>query len=110
MADDAYTLADFQSRSEDTLVNAVIQTFREQAPVMERLKWKPSNGLDMKMLRTKALPTEAWIKLGEDIHAKKGKNKHEKTRIYTDIIEKTQIPHSVLTRVHHNKAQKTREQ
>lgn len=82
MADDSYTLADFQSRSDDNLVKAVVQTFREQAPVMERLKWKPSNGLDMKMLRTKTLPTEAWVKIGAALPAMKGVTEPYTERIY----------------------------
>ena len=82
MADSAYTLADFESRATSTLQKAVIRTWRTKAPVMERLKWKKVSTLDMTMLRTKTLPTAAWVKLGESLPAMKGTTEPYKERIY----------------------------
>lgn len=101
MADDAYTLADFESRAESNLVKGVVRTFREQAPVMERLSFKKSTGLDMKMLRTKALPTDAWIKLGEALPAMKGTTEPYTERVYKmggkiDIAREYTIANSIV--------------
>ncbi len=82
MADSAYTLADFESRAKSTLQQAVIRTWRKRAPVMERLKWKANNGLDMTMLRTKAQPTASWVKIGEELGQMKGTTEPYKERIY----------------------------
>jgi len=82
MADAAYTLADFESRAESTLQKAVIRTWRAKAPIMERLKWKKHTGLDIEMLRTKALPTAAWVKIGETLPAMKGTTEPYKERVH----------------------------
>lgn len=82
MADAAYTLADFESRAADNLVAGVIKTWREQSPFMERLPWKQNSGFDLKMLRTKTLPTEAWVKIGEALPAMKGTTEPYVERVY----------------------------
>ncbi len=82
MADSAYTLADFESRATDNLVKGVIRTWREQSPFMERLPWKPSTGFDLKMLRTKTLPQETWVKIGESLPAMKGTTEPYTERVY----------------------------
>lgn len=82
MADSAYTLADFESRAESNLVKGVVKTFREQAPIMERLSWKQNPGLDLKMLRTKSLPTDAWVAIGETLPLMKGTTEPYTERVY----------------------------
>lgn len=101
MADSAYTLADFESRAESNLVKGVIKTWRTQAPVMERLSWKQNSGLDLKMLRTKTLPTEAWVKIGETLPAMKGVTEPYTERVYKmggkiDVPREYTIANSVV--------------
>jgi len=101
MADDAYTLADFETRAESNLVKGVIKTWRTQAPVMERLAWKQNPGLDLKMLRTKTLPTEAWVKIGETLPLMKGTTEPYTERVYKmggkiDIPREYTIANSIV--------------
>lgn len=101
MADSAYTLADFETRCTDNLVKGVIKTWRKQAPIMERLSWKQNPGLDLKMLRTKTLPTEAWVKIGESLPAMKGTTEPYVERVYKmggkiDIPREYTIANSIV--------------
>lgn len=101
MADAAYSLADFESRAESNLVKGVIKTWRTQAPVMERLPWKQNPGLDLKMLRTKTLPTEAWVAIGETLPLMKGTTEPYTERVYKmggkiDIPREYAIANSIV--------------
>lgn len=82
MADAAYTMLDFEQRADTTLKKAVIRTWRQKAPIMERLKWKQQSQFEIPMVRTKQLPTANWVKLGEALPQMKGQTEPYKERVY----------------------------
>ncbi len=83
MADSAFTLADFESRAESTLKKGVIRTWREKAPIMERLPWTQHSGLDIKIMRTKALPTgQAWLDFDEALPNMRGQTEPYVERVH----------------------------
>jgi len=82
MADDAYTLADFQSRAQTTREAAVIRTWRERMLLADRLRWQKVNSLEIEMIRTKTMPTSAWLDIGESLPSMKGTTEPVKERVH----------------------------
>jgi hypothetical protein len=82
MADAAYTLLDFESRATSQLQKGVIKTWREKSPILERLSFKKSVGLEIEILRTKDLPTATWLDFGEALPAMKGTTEPYKERVH----------------------------
>lgn len=82
MADPAYTLLDFESRAVSQLQKGVIKTWREKSPILERLKFKKTAGLEIEITRTKDLPTATWLDFGEALPAMKGTTEPYKERVH----------------------------
>src|SRR5688500_10534338 len=61
---DIYTLADYQQTA-TPITQAVIQTWREASPILEKLTFKNSDQLVEKVIRYGTLPTVPWRKIGE---------------------------------------------
>lgn len=62
---DEYTLADYE-KTADPLTKAVVRTWREASPIMDMLKFKPSNQLTQEMIRFGALPSVPWRNIGDN--------------------------------------------
>ena len=101
-ADSAYTLADFESRATSPFEKGVIRTWREKAPIMERLKWTQHSSLDIKIFRTKALPEgDAWLDFDEALPNMRGTTESYVERVHKiggkiDIPKAWTLPDSIV--------------
>jgi hypothetical protein len=68
----AYTLHDYSMVQVDPLKKGVIDIFRKESLLMERLPWETAGALSIEILRTKALPSVSWRKIGGNFSESKG--------------------------------------
>ncbi len=60
----AYTLHDYSVLMTDPLKKGVVDIFRQESLLMERLPWETAGRLSIEIIRTKTLPSVSWRKIG----------------------------------------------
>jgi len=60
----AYLLADYGRLAVDPLKKAVVDVYRRESMIMDRLTFESANKLAIEIIRTKTLPTVSWRKIG----------------------------------------------
>lgn len=68
----AYTLADFSAQATQPLKKAVIETWRQESFLMEKLPIESTGTLSVEFVRTKTLPTITARNIGESMTESKG--------------------------------------
>jgi hypothetical protein len=68
----AYTLAEAARLMTDPLKKGVINIFRRESFIMDKLTWEDAGTLSVKVIRTKSLPTVYWRKIGGTFTEGKG--------------------------------------
>jgi len=68
----AYTLADFSAQATQPLKKAVIETWRQESFLMDKLPIETSGTLSVEFVRTKTLPTITARNIGEAMTESKG--------------------------------------
>lgn len=68
----AYTLADFSAQATQPLKKAVIETWRKESFLMDKLQFETTGTLSVEFVRTKTLPTITARNIGEAMTESKG--------------------------------------
>jgi HK97 family phage major capsid protein len=68
----AYTLADFSAQATQPLKKAVIETWRKESFLMDKLSFETTGTLSVEFVRTKTLPTITARNIGEGMTESKG--------------------------------------
>ena len=68
----AYTLAEAARLMTDPLKKGIIDIFRRESLIMDKLSWEDAGTLSIKVLRNKTLPTVYWRKIGGIFTESKG--------------------------------------
>jgi len=79
----AYTLADYSRLAGDNLLKrAVIETWRKESLIMDSLSFENAGKLSIKVIRSGALPTVYWRKIGEGWTESKGTTETVEERVF----------------------------
>ena len=68
----AYTLSDFYAQATQPLKKGILDVFRKESFIMDKMPWETSGTLSVEYLRTKTLPTITARNVGEGMTASKG--------------------------------------
>jgi hypothetical protein len=78
----AYTLAEASDLMTDPLKKGVIDIFRRESFIMDKLSWEDAGTLSVKVIRTKTLPTVYWRKIGGAWTEGKGQVEEVEERVF----------------------------
>jgi hypothetical protein len=78
----AYTLAEAARLMTDPLKKGIIDIFRRESLIMDKLTWEDAGMLSIKVLRNKTLPTVYWRKIGGTFTESKGEVEELEERVF----------------------------
>lgn len=76
------TLAEYEQLATDPVKKGVVNVFRRDSTILDRLSFESANSLNIEIIRTKGLPSVGWRKVGEPFAESKGSTEPIQERIH----------------------------
>ena len=76
------TLAQYEQLATDPVKKSVVNIFRRDSTILERLGFESANSLNIEIIRTKNLPTVGWRKVGNAYAASEGSTEPIQERVH----------------------------